>query len=94
MSGIIGGVIIGEVGFIRVGLNTGTAISRCGVIILMGEGSFGVVILTGDGNLIVGTVGTVVGQILHYDATYLYYIVGANTISDTNWRRVTMGSAF
>lgn len=41
-----------------------------------------------------GTVGTVVGQILHYDASYLYYIVAANTISNANWRRVTLGSAY
>src|SRR3972149_695770 len=58
----------------------------------MANGAFagGAVLLSGG---VDGTVGTVVGQILHYDATYLYYIVGANTISDTNWRRVTMGSA-
>jgi len=28
------------------------------------------------------------------DASYLYHCIAANTISDTNWRRVTLGTAY
>jgi len=39
-----------------------------------------------------GTVGTALE--LAADSTYLYYCVAANTISGTNWRRVSLGSAY
>jgi len=57
----------------------------------MANGAFAQVTLTGGVN---GTVGTVVGQLVHYDATYNYYLVAANTVADTNWRRVTKGTAY
>jgi len=57
----------------------------------MANGAFAQVTLTGGVN---GTVGTVVGQIVHYDSTYLYYLNAANTISDNNWRRITKGSVY
>lgn len=39
-----------------------------------------------------GTVG-VKGQ-MYADASYLYFAVDANTTADTNWRRVSLGSAY
>ena len=59
----------------------------------MANGAFagGAVLLSGG---IDGTIGTVIGQIVHYDATYLYYLNAVNTISDNNWRRITKGSVY
>jgi len=57
----------------------------------MANGAFAQVNLTGG---VSGTIGTVVGQIVHYDGTYLYYLNSANTISDNNWRRITKGSVY
>lgn len=39
-----------------------------------------------------GTVG-IANQVLA-DASYLYHAVAANTISDANWRRISLGSAY
>lgn len=39
-----------------------------------------------------GTVGKA-NEILA-DATYLYHAVAANTVADTNWRRIALGSAY
>lgn len=39
-----------------------------------------------------GTVGTACS--VYADTSYLYYAIAANTIDDTNWRRVTLGSAY
>lgn len=39
-----------------------------------------------------GTVGTV-NQVAQ-DASYLYVCIAVNTIADTNWRRVSLGSAY
>lgn len=39
-----------------------------------------------------GTVGAV--RQLFVDASYLYFASAANTIADTNWRRIALGSAY
>lgn len=40
-----------------------------------------------------GTVSSGIG-LWHYDANYLYWTVAANTVADTNWRRIALGSAY
>jgi len=55
----------------------------------MANGAFAQVTLTGGVN---GTVGTVVGQPVHYDATNLYFLVAPNTIADVNWRKVALNA--
>jgi hypothetical protein len=49
----------------------------------------------GDTNLAAGVDGTVgkANEVLA-DATYLYHAVAANTVADTNWRRISLGSAY
>jgi CheY-specific phosphatase CheX len=66
-----------------------------GNAIIIGEtmvnGAFagGAVLLTGG---VDGTVGLVREE--RQDATYRYVTVAANTISDKNWRRITLGAAY
>ena len=51
--------------------------------------SFGAATLTGG---VDGTVGKAFELVA--DASYLYVAVADNTVADTNWRRVTLGSAY
>lgn len=70
----------------------GTAANSIATTETMANGSFGAVTLESG---VDGTVGTAsLGQFIHYDSSYLYYLVGDNTIADTNWRRVALGSAY
>ncbi|MFZ2406571.1 MAG: hypothetical protein WAW41_15670, partial [Methylobacter sp.] len=39
-----------------------------------------------------GTVG--VANETCVDATYIYHCIATNTVADTNWRRVALGSAY
>lgn len=57
----------------------------------MANGSFagGAVALSGG---VDGTVGT--NNQMYADSTYLYLCIGANTIADANWRRVSLGAAY
>ena len=43
-----------------------------------------------------GVNGTIAskGGICYIDNSYIYYSIAANTISDTNWRRISLGSAY
>lgn len=42
---------------------------------------------------IAGTVSAEAGRLV-YDGTYLYVTVAANTATDANWRRISLGSAY
>jgi hypothetical protein len=55
----------------------------------MANGAFGASTLAG------GVDGTVASQwALYADASFLYIAIGDNTISDANWRRVSLGAAY
>lgn len=58
----------------------------------LGNGSFagGATLLAGGVN---GTVASRAGE-WYADATYLYVSSAANTTADTNWRRISLGSAY
>lgn len=51
---------------------------------------------TGDAVFLSGGVDGTVGVkgAMFVDATYLYYLLAANTITGTNWRRIALGSAY
>jgi len=50
----------------------------------------------GTGETFTGGVNGTVGSKGEFrsDATYLYFCKAANTIADTNWRRITLGSSY
>ena len=53
------------------------------------NGSFGAANLEGG---IDGTVA--LANEIAADSSYLYYAIAANTVSDTNWRRISLGTAY
>jgi hypothetical protein len=59
--------------------------------VTMAHGAFGAGTLK---NGVDGTVASIVGQILYYDSSYVYFIVAPNTVSDINWRRITLGNTY
>lgn len=50
----------------------------------------------GVGAVLTGGIDGTVGVLneMCVDASYIYHAIAANTIADTNWRRVTLGSAY
>lgn len=67
----------------------GTAAHSIAVSKSMANGAWGAGNLAGGVN---GTVG-IANEVL-VDASYLYHAVAANTVADTNWRRISLGSAY
>lgn len=67
----------------------GTAANSIATTETMSNGAFGDVTLTGG---VDGTLGT--QWEARVDASYLYIAVDDNTISDTNWRRVSLGTVY
>ena len=67
----------------------GTAANSFATTETCANASFGAATLTGG---VDGTVGKAFELVA--DASYLYVAVADNTVADTNWRRVTLGSAY
>jgi len=67
----------------------GTAAHSIATTETLTNGAWGAGVLAAGVN---GTVGKA-NEILA-DATYLYHAVAANTVADTNWRRISLGSAY
>ena len=53
------------------------------------NGSFGAANLEGGINGLVALVNEIA-----IDSSYLYYAIAANTVSDNNWRRISLGNAY
>lgn len=55
----------------------------------MANGSFGAANLAGG---VDGTIGTI--EQIYFDSSYMYKAIATNTISDNNWRRVSLGTVY
>jgi len=82
-AGVVGGVVT------ITAVTKGVAANAITVSDTMAHGVWGAGTLAGGVN---GTVGEQLATLA--DATYLYMCIAANTIADTNWRRIALGSAY
>lgn len=70
----------------------GTAGNSIATTETMANGAFGQATLGDTTAGVNGTQGTACQ--MYYDSSYLYFAVADNTISDNNWRRISLGSAY
>jgi hypothetical protein len=67
----------------------GTLANSIGTVTDCANGSFGAANLEG------GVDGTIaLANEIAIDSSYLYYAIAANTVSGTNWRRISLGTAY
>jgi len=70
----------------------GTASNSIATTETMANGAFGQATLGDTTAGVDGTVGTL--DDIYFDSSYMYRCIATNTISDNNWRRISLGSAY